>query len=153
MNEDSEWLQQHPKREQEWLRQLSLIYSGLILIGLYMVQPFLTAASLDLSAMIRVVAFSVAIPLLAALVLVNQQEAFRRRATTSVLAVIARVVAQNCAFIGVVAGFWHIHWIAGAGMLAGGLVAVVVHSAGYTRLEQDQEPTPQEGDERGDTEP
>jgi len=152
MEEDSAWLRQHPRREQEWLRQLSLIYSGLILIGVYMVQPFLTAASLDLSAKICVVAFSVAIPLLAALVLVNQQEAFRRRATTSVLAVIARVVAQNCAFVGVVAGFWHIHWIAGVGMLASGLVAVVVHSAGYTRLEGDQAPTPKEGDEPGDTE-
>jgi len=152
MNEDSEWLGQRPTREQEWLRQLSLIYSGLILIGVYMVQPFLTAASLDLSARICVVAFSVAIPLLAALVLVNQQEAFRRRATTSVLAIIARVVAQNCAFVGVVAGFWHIYWIAGVGMLASGLVAVVVHSAGYTRLERDQEPPPQEGDEPGDTE-
>jgi hypothetical protein len=155
VNEDSEWLRQHPKREQEWLQQLSLIYSGLILIGLYMVQPFLTAASLDLSTKICVAAFSVAIPLLAALVLVNQQEAFRRRATTSVLAVIARVVAQNCAFVGVVAGFWHIHWIAGVGMLASGLVVVVVvvHSAGYTRLERDQAPTPQEGEEPGDAEP
>jgi Ni,Fe-hydrogenase I cytochrome b subunit len=71
VNEDSEWLRQHPKREQEWLPQLSLIYSGLILIGLYMVQPFLTAASLDLSTKICVAAFSVAIPLLAALVLVT----------------------------------------------------------------------------------
>jgi hypothetical protein len=79
-----------PEQEQEWLRQLSLIYSGLILIGVYMVQPFLTAASLDLSAMVCVVAFSVAIPLLAALVIVNRQEVFRRRATTSVLATIAR---------------------------------------------------------------
>jgi len=35
----------------EHYRQLSLIYSGLIVIGVYMVQPFLTAASLDLSAM------------------------------------------------------------------------------------------------------
>jgi hypothetical protein len=69
-----------------------------------------------------VVAFSVAIPLLAALVIVNRQEVFRRRATTSVLATIARVVAQNLAFVGVVAGFWHITWIAGVGMLAGGLV-------------------------------
>ena len=51
-----------------------------------------------------------------------------------------------------VAGFWHIHWIAGVGTLASGLVAVVVHSAGYTRLERDQAPTPQEGDEPGDTE-
>jgi hypothetical protein len=110
------------EQEQEWLRQLSLIYSGLILVGVYLVQPFLTAASLDLSAMICVVAFSVAIPLLAALVILNRQEAFRRRATTSVLATITRVVAQNLALVGVVAGFWHIHWVAGVGMMAGGLV-------------------------------
>jgi hypothetical protein len=37
------------------------------------------------------------------------------RATTSVLATIARVVAQNLAFVGVVASFWHITWIAGVG--------------------------------------
>lgn len=116
------------QEDSEWLRQLSLIYGGLILIGVYMVQPFLTAASLDLSAMVCVVAVSVAIPLLAALVLVNRQEAFRRRATPSVLATIARVIAQNLAFVGVVAGFWHIHWIAGVGMLAGGIVG-----RGFTR--------------------
>jgi hypothetical protein len=136
VNEDAGWLRQDPEREQEWLRQLSLIYGGLILVGVYMVQPFLTAASPDLSAKVCVVAFAVAMPLLAALVLLNRQEAFRRRATTSVLAVIARVVAQNCAFVGVVAGFWRIHWIAGVGMLASGLVGVAVYSAGYTRLEQ-----------------
>ncbi|MBD0292667.1 MAG: hypothetical protein ICV70_03710 [Jiangellaceae bacterium] len=124
-------------QEHEWLGQISLIYSGLIGIGVVMIQPFLTAASLDLSAKICVVAFSVAIPLLAALVIVNRQEAFRRRATTSVLATIARVVAQNLAFVGVVAGFWHILWIAGVGMLASGILAVGVHSAGFTRLERD----------------
>jgi len=140
------------EQEQEWLRQLSLIYGGLIAIGVYMVQPFLTAASLDLSARICVVAFSVAIPLLAALVIINRQEAFRRRATTSVLATITRVVAQDLAFIGVVAGFWHILWIAGVGFLASGLVAVAVHSAGYWRLERDRAPTPQEGEQPGDTE-
>ena len=68
-----------------------------------------------------------AIPLLAALVLVNRQEAFRRPRTKSVLVAIAQVVAQTCAFGGVVAGFWHILWIAGAGMLASGIAAVAVH--------------------------
>jgi hypothetical protein len=48
-----------------------------------MVQSFLGAASLDLSAKICVVAFSVAIPILAALVMVNLQERFRRRLTKS----------------------------------------------------------------------
>jgi hypothetical protein len=115
VSEDRSRFRQDPQQEQEWLRQLSLIYSGLIGIGVVMIQPFLTAASLDLTAKICVVAFSVAIPLLAALVVVNRQEVFRGRATPSVLASTARVVAQGSAFTGVVAGFWHILWIAGGG--------------------------------------
>jgi hypothetical protein len=95
----------------------------------------------------------VAIPLLAGLVIVSRQEAFRHRATKSVSVNIAKPVAQACAFVGVVAGFWHIVWIAGVGMLAGGLVAVAVHSAGYWRLERDQVPTPQGTEEAGGTEP
>jgi hypothetical protein len=113
-------VKQDPKLEQEWLRQNSLGYGGLIAIAVVMVQPFLTAALLDLSARICVVAFSVAIPLLAALVLVNRQEAFRRRRTKPVHVATAQVVAQVCAFIGVVSGFWHILWIAGLGVLAPG---------------------------------
>jgi hypothetical protein len=158
VNEDRARFRQDPQQEQEWLRQLSLVYGGLIVIGVYMVAPFLTAASLDLSAKVCVVAFSVAIPLLAALVLVNRQELFRRRMTKSVLVDTVRAVAQLCAFAGVVAGFWHILWIAGVGMLAGGLVAVGVQSVGFWRLERDrmlereQKSSPQEGEEPGDIE-
>jgi hypothetical protein len=54
------------------------------------------------------------------------------------------------AFVGVVAGFWHIFWIAGVGMLAGGLLAVAVHSAGYTRLERGHLPAPPDGEDPGD---
>jgi hypothetical protein len=97
---EQRWLRRDPKQVQEWLRQNNLIYGGLIAIGVAMVQPFLTAASLDLSATICIVAFSVAIPLLAAPLLINRQEAFRRRATKSVLVAIAQVVAQVCAFVG-----------------------------------------------------
>lgn len=87
----------------------------MIAIGVVMVQPFLTAGAPDPSARICIVAFSVAIPLLAALVLLNRQEVFRRRRARSVPVAIAEVVAQVCAFVGVVAGFWHILWIAGGG--------------------------------------
>jgi cation transport ATPase len=126
---------------QEVLGQRGLIYGGLILVGVYMVQPFLTAPSLDASAKVSIVAFAVAIPLLAALVMVNRQEAFRGRRTTSVTVTIAHVVAQLAAFVGIVAGFWHITWIAGVTFLAAGLVAVLIHSAGYWRVEQPHEPT------------
>jgi hypothetical protein len=92
----------------------------------------------------------VAIPLLAALLLVNRQETFRRRLTRSVLVSIAQAVAQTSAFVGLVAGFWHIHWIAGVGVLASGLVGVAVHSAGYVR-EEHPDPWVKEGEEPDDT--
>jgi hypothetical protein len=111
-------------------------YGALIAIGVVFVQPFLTPGPLDLPAKICVVAFSVAIPLLAALVLVNRQEAFRRRRSKSVVVTIAQVIAQLCAFAGVVAGFWHILWIAGVAILAAGLAGVGIQSVGYERLER-----------------
>ena len=82
---------------------------------------------------------AVAIPLLAAPALVNRQEVFRGRRTTAVSVTIAQVIAQLAAFVGIVAGFWHITWIAGATFLAVGLVAVGVHSAGYWRVESPRE--------------
>ncbi len=126
---------------EETVRQLGAIYGGLIGIAVLMVQPFLAAPSLDTSAQVSVIAFSVAIPLLAALVMVNRQEAFRRRRSPSVSVTIARVIAQLAAFVGIVAGFWHIDRIAGAAFIAAGLVAVLVHSAGYWRLESDRAPS------------
>jgi hypothetical protein len=127
--------------QQEVLKQLGLIYGGLILICVYMVQPFLTARSLDASAKVSIVAFAVAIPFLAALVMVNRQEAFRGRLTPSVTVTVAKVVAQASAFVGIVAGFWHIAWVAGVTFLVAGSVAVLIHSAGYDRLERTHEPT------------
>jgi hypothetical protein len=56
----------------------------------------------------------------------------------SVTVTLGRVVAQLAAFVGIVAGFWHISWIAGVVFLAAGVVAVGVHSAGYVRLEKDE---------------
>jgi hypothetical protein len=40
----------------------------------------------------------------------------------------------------VVAGFWHILWIAGVGILVSGLVGAAVQSLGYLRLRREQEP-------------
>ena len=120
---------------EEPIRQLGLIYAGLIGIALIMAQPFLTVPELDASARISVIAFAVAIPLLAGLVLVNAQEAYRRRRSPSVLVRVAQVVAQLAAVVGIVAGFWHMTWVAGVTFLAATLVALGVHSAGYWRVE------------------
>jgi hypothetical protein len=127
-------LAQDPVLGEEWLRQENLIYGALMAIGIVMVQALLPYP-LDTSAMTCVLAFAVAIPLLAALIMVNRQEQFRRRRTNSRTVAGARAVAQGAAFLGLVAGFWHLHWIAGAAVLASSLVAVGVHSAGFTALE------------------
>jgi 4-hydroxybenzoate polyprenyltransferase len=125
----------------EWLDQDSLMYGALIGVGVLMVQPFLTAPALDLTAVISVVAFSVSIPLLAALMLVNRQEAFHGRPSRSILVSIGQGIAQATAFIGLVAALWHIHWIAGVGVLISGVVGIGIHSAGFWRLELEAEET------------
>jgi hypothetical protein len=125
---------------EEGLRQMGAIYGGLIGIAVVMVQPFLAATTLDTSATISIFAFSVAIPLLAALVLVNRQETFRGRRTTSVLVTVANGVGQSAAFVGIVAGFWHMTWVAGVTFLVAGLVAMGVHSAGWWRVESRRDP-------------
>jgi hypothetical protein len=135
------WMQQaalEPEQLREWIRQNNVIYGALIAVGLILVQQFITVtpSPLDWSAKICVLAFSVAIPLLAALILVNRQETFRRRVTDSLLVRVTQSIAQLLAFVGVVAGFWHIMWLAGVGILVSSFMAMMVHSAGYFRLER-----------------
>lgn len=133
------WQKRAAAQQEESLRQNSLMYGGLIGIGAILVQPFLTsgAASLDLSAKICVIAFSLAIPLLSALIVLNRQETYRRRATSSVLVLVAQQVAIGLGLVGVVAGFWHIMTIAGIAILVGATLGVAVHGAGYARLEKE----------------
>ena len=65
LREDAEHMEtrfrEDPRQVREWLRQNNLIYGGLIGIGVIIMQPFLTAPSLDAPATISVVAFALAI--------------------------------------------------------------------------------------------
>jgi hypothetical protein len=79
-------------------------------------------------------------PLLAALVLVNRQEAFRGRRTASRSVTLARAIAQLAAIVGIVAAFWHITWVAGVTFLVASIVAIGVHSAGFWRVESPRPP-------------
>jgi len=72
-----------------------------------------------------------------ALLVLNRQEEFRRRASKSPLVGLAKAVAQGSAFVGITAAFWHMSMIAGIVFLAVGFVAVGVHPSGYVRLEYD----------------
>jgi hypothetical protein len=135
-----DWLRimQDPDQNREWLLQQRLIYGGLIGIGVVMVQQFLNAAALEPTALLCVVAFSIAIPLLSALLMINRQEVFRGSGARSGAVSAVAVLAQLAAFVGVAAGFWHITWIAGVGVLVSALVGLAVYSAGLVQLVQQQ---------------
>jgi hypothetical protein len=128
-------IRRDPKLRLEWLRQDDLTYGGLIAGSVALVQPFLTAQGLDLAGIVAVVAFSIAIPLLAALLMLGQQEEFRRRPTGLRLVSVTKTVAQGLAALGVAAAFWHVSWVAGVALVVSALVGVLVHAAGYARLE------------------
>jgi hypothetical protein len=85
--------------------------------------------------MVCVIAFAVAIPLLGALLMLNWQEEFRRRASKSPFVEVAKSVAQGSAFVGITAAFWHMSITAGIVFLVMGFVAMGVHSSGYVHLE------------------
>lgn len=137
MQQAAEAAASDPAAQQEWIRQSNLIYGGLAGVGLVVVQPFLTEPSLDTSALVCVIAFAISTPLLAALLVLNWQEAFRRRASRSAFVEVAKSIAQGAAFVGITAAFWHMSIVAGIVFLAMGVVALGVHSSGYVRLEYD----------------
>ena len=62
-------------------------------------QPFIAAARLDLPSMISVVAFSLAIPLLAGLVMLNLVQSLHKYAAYPWYLVFARAVSQGSAFL------------------------------------------------------
>jgi hypothetical protein len=125
-------------QKEEWLQQDNLIYAGLIGIGVVLMPPFIAAASLDLPSKICVVAFSLAIPLLAVLVMLTQVQSLHHYATYPGYLVIAKTVGQVSAFVGVVAAFWHVLWIAGVVVLVSGIAGLGLYATYYKRLERDQ---------------
>ena len=50
----------------------------------------------------------------------------------------AITVGQVSAFVGVVAAFWHVLWIAGVGVLVSGSVGLALYATYYKRLERDE---------------
>jgi hypothetical protein len=124
----------HTQQARAKLEQSGLIYSGLVGIGVVLLQPFLTVEPEDLTSKICVLAFAVAIPLLAALIMLNRQEALQRRFATSRLVALTQIVGPVSAFIGTVAGLWHILWLAGVTSLGFGILGIVAYATGHRSL-------------------
>ncbi|WP_448003372.1 hypothetical protein [Agromyces bauzanensis] len=138
MRED-EYVEQTLRREpglaDEWLKQNNLMYGGLVGICIVLVQPRITDAAPSPLGLTSVILFAITIPLLAGLILLNRQETYRHRLAKSRAVTVARSLAIGAAFTGIVTTFWDVSWIAGAVLLVSAVVAMFVHSAGYTGVE------------------
>ncbi|GHO45586.1 hypothetical protein [Ktedonospora formicarum] len=126
------------QHKESWLQQNNLTYAGLIGIGVVIVQSFITAPSLDLPSTICVVAFSLAIPLLAVLLMLNQLQSQRHYTASSPYISIAKTIGLLGACVGVVAALWHMLWIAGVMVMVSGIMGLAIYTGYYKRLEQDE---------------
>ncbi|WP_157245932.1 hypothetical protein [Nonomuraea typhae] len=122
------------KRKENWLDQDNLIYGGFIAIGIVLVQPFLTVSDLDAAALVCVLSFSVAIPLLAVLTMINQLRKTHQFLGSTPLINFAKGLGQAASVVGVVAAFWHMSWIAGVVLLVSGGFAVIAYGGYFAIL-------------------
>ena len=121
----------------EWIRAETVVNAGLIIVGVYIVQSLLAANYTDIAARTSVVAWAVAIPLLAALAMLNVAQERYRYASYPTYLLIARAIAQASAATGLIAAFWHIWMPAGIVVVASALAAFGLYALYSHRLEKD----------------
>ena len=121
----------------ELLRFDTLMDAALIVLGVYILQAFISSGVTDAASRAAIVAWSVAIPLLAFLALLNRtQEAFRY-ASIPVYLVTARGLALASALVGFEAAVWHLWMPASIASIASGLGGLFLYRIYHARLERD----------------
>ena len=125
----------------EWIRAEAVINAGLIVVGIYIVQSLLAANFTDVVSRIAVIAWAVAIPLLAVLGMLNVAQEGYRFAAYPFYLIVARAIAQACSLAGLVAAFWHIWMLAGIVLVVSGLAALGLYATHSRRLERDNPET------------
>ena len=121
----------------EWTQQALVVYGGLIAVGVVILQALIPAQSLDLPLFISILAFAIALPFLAVMVLVNHAQASYRYASYPRYLTVVILLGQGGAFIGVLAAFWHISWIAAVLLLISGGIGLAVYAAYAKQLARD----------------
>lgn len=121
----------------ELVRTDTLINVGLIVLGVYILQAFMSSSVTDVAARVSVAAWAAAIPLLAFLVLLNQLQESYRYASYPVYLLLARGLALGAAVIGFGAAVWHLWMPASMVLIASGLGGLLIYQAYRRRLERD----------------
>ena len=115
------------------VNRIRLMFGGLIAISLIIVQDFISSGVFnsptkpDIPALISVLSFAVALPLLAAHVLITSEDASRHYALDESLGLkVAYWLGIIGALTGIVTAFMHIYWIAGLVILVSIVVGAVL---------------------------
>lgn len=117
-----------------WLKHHNLVLVGWIAVGMLFLQPLLTTPRLTLAAYTCAVAFAIAIPFLAALILVNNLEQDNGRFIGGWAVFLARIIAYTAGLAGLFAGCWMISWHVALAAAVSGLAAAGVHSVAVSHL-------------------
>ena len=118
------------------LKQTDLVYAGLAGIAVVFLQEYVGFTELDGAATISLLSFAIALPLLAALGVINAVQAGYRHHPFPWWMTVAVVLALGASSVGIVAAFWHVSPIAGGLFLATGLVAGLLVTAYRNSLER-----------------
>lgn len=128
-------------RSSEYALHISNIYAGgLIVVSLVFLQTMLSLGSLDLPAFISAIAFSIGLPLLAGILVINAVESKypygspRKDFSRGVHALFA--VGVLATLIGMGAAFWHMSWVIGLTFIVVLTVAAIVYGLYILGLEE-----------------
>ncbi|WP_433602720.1 FGGY-family carbohydrate kinase [Nocardia sp. CA-135953] len=121
-----------PAEKKKYAKQNSLMYGGLIAIGVIILQGFLTASPLGVSGRISMIAFAISLPLLAVLLMLDEWQSGEQAPSPSMTDDAAKAIALLSSLVGVVAAFWHIDWSAGVAVIAAGVVALGVYGTHFS---------------------
>ncbi len=130
--------------KKEYILESNAVLAGLIGISVVIVQALISIKATDPATLISILAFAIALPIMAALVMINTVLARYRYASFPGYLTLTYFVGEGGAGVGVVAAFWHLSWIAGVLIVVSCLAGFAVYFA-YSR--QIQKDNPSDGNE------
>lgn len=134
------------KVKRQTVGKTRLICGGLIAIGGIIIQDFISvgvfkpANILDIPALISVIAFALALPLLSLHLLAILEDEWRKSTIEDTRGIeIAYWIGVASAFIGIVAAFWYISLIAGIVAAVSMIAAVILYLHYFRKLHDHDE--------------
>ncbi len=130
-------MRQKIELREEWIKESNLVLAGLIGISVVIVEALISIKASDPAAVVAILAFAIALPMMGTLVVLNGVLARYRYATFPGYINFAYFVGEGSAAVGVVATFWHLTWIAGVLIVASCLVGMGIYFAYSRQIQKD----------------